>query len=336
MAQAQVQGRVAVIGAGVSGLNCARHLKAEGWAVDVFDKARGLGGRLAAKRVEGIGSVDLGAQFMTVRTAELREVLHGEERAARAAVWPARIAYINAQSLSAATSEERWIGVPGMNTWLESLWPRANVRFNCQVAKLTRLATGQWQLFDQSGQLIEVLYDRVICALPPPQAAALCADRQWHAALSAIRMQPCWAALAKLELDKPLSFDAAFVRVGGLDWLAANKSKAGRTQDPTVWTLHAKAEHSEHLLEHASEQIAAFFQAELASLLAHIGSTARHIQILLTHRWRYATPASDPAPGIIWRPDLGLGACGDWAVGGRVEGAFTAGRLMAESVLREA
>jgi predicted NAD/FAD-dependent oxidoreductase len=35
----------------------------------------------------------------------------------------------------------------------------------------------------------------------------------------------------------------------------------------------------------------------------------------------------------LWNPELGLGAGGDWAVGGRVEGAFTAGRLLAEAVV---
>ena len=45
--------RVAVVGAGLAGLAAARELRAGGHEVLVVEKSRGLGGRLAARRVEG-------------------------------------------------------------------------------------------------------------------------------------------------------------------------------------------------------------------------------------------------------------------------------------------
>jgi predicted NAD/FAD-dependent oxidoreductase len=38
--------------------------------------------------------------------------------------------------------------------------------------------------------------------------------------------------------------------------------------------------------------------------------------------------------GGAWRPDIGLGLCGDWLNGGKVEGAWLGGRALAERVLR--
>jgi len=46
--------RVAVIGAGIAGLVAARDLTAGGHEVVVIEKSRGLGGRMAARRVEGM------------------------------------------------------------------------------------------------------------------------------------------------------------------------------------------------------------------------------------------------------------------------------------------
>ena len=43
---------IAVIGAGVAGAVCARALQQAGHRVQVFDKARGPGGRLATRRLE--------------------------------------------------------------------------------------------------------------------------------------------------------------------------------------------------------------------------------------------------------------------------------------------
>ena len=44
---------VVVVGAGVAGLQCARRLRDAGLQVVVLDKARGVGGRVATRRVDG-------------------------------------------------------------------------------------------------------------------------------------------------------------------------------------------------------------------------------------------------------------------------------------------
>ena len=38
--------KAGIVGAGIAGAGCAGTLAAAGWDVDVFDKARGAGGRL--------------------------------------------------------------------------------------------------------------------------------------------------------------------------------------------------------------------------------------------------------------------------------------------------
>jgi renalase len=55
-----------VVGAGISGLLVAKTLNEKGWAVTVLDKGRGVGGRMATRRI-GRGNFDHGAQFFTVR-----------------------------------------------------------------------------------------------------------------------------------------------------------------------------------------------------------------------------------------------------------------------------
>ncbi len=62
-----------VIGAGLTGLTAARALQARGINAAVFDKGRGVGGRLATRwndTPEGSRAFyDHGAQFFTVREA---------------------------------------------------------------------------------------------------------------------------------------------------------------------------------------------------------------------------------------------------------------------------
>src|SRR6266545_1716422 len=65
---------VVVIGAGVSGLACANALSASGKRVVVLERARGVGGRRATRRVEG-QPVDFGVAFLHGRDPEFLAAL---------------------------------------------------------------------------------------------------------------------------------------------------------------------------------------------------------------------------------------------------------------------
>ena len=58
--------KIAIVGAGISGVCAANLLAQEGFKVDVFEKSRGLGGRLTTKRLDW-AHIDIGAQYFTAR-----------------------------------------------------------------------------------------------------------------------------------------------------------------------------------------------------------------------------------------------------------------------------
>ena len=65
---------IAVIGAGIAGMACARTLAQAGHKVSVFEKSRGAGGRMSTKGTE-FGGFDHGAQYFTVRDARFEKAL---------------------------------------------------------------------------------------------------------------------------------------------------------------------------------------------------------------------------------------------------------------------
>lgn len=67
-------GRVVVVGAGLAGLACARHLSAAGCAVTVLEASNGVGGRVRTDRVDGF-LLDRGFQVMLTAYPESRRVL---------------------------------------------------------------------------------------------------------------------------------------------------------------------------------------------------------------------------------------------------------------------
>ena len=67
---------VAVIGAGISGLVCARTLRDHGYPVTVFEKSRGVGGRMATRRTDDGFQFDHGAQYFTARDRRFRRYVN--------------------------------------------------------------------------------------------------------------------------------------------------------------------------------------------------------------------------------------------------------------------
>ena len=102
-----------VVGAGISGLLAAEALKAEGWDVTVLDKGRGVGGRMATRRVGG-GTFDHGAQFFTVRDARFSGLVEGWLGTGAAAEWSRGFA--DAEGRPNEDGHPRYRGARGMTS----------------------------------------------------------------------------------------------------------------------------------------------------------------------------------------------------------------------------
>ena len=147
---------IAVIGAGLAGLTCAHALREAGLAPRVFEKSRGLGGRLATRRTDGL-AFDHGAQFMTARGAPFAEWLDGAVARGEAAEW-------RPDGLDGG--RRRYVGVPKMNAPLRHLADGLEPAVRTEVAAVAR-DDGGWRLKLADGTATEP-FDRVICTAPAP------------------------------------------------------------------------------------------------------------------------------------------------------------------------
>ncbi|ALO45267.1 NAD(P)/FAD-dependent oxidoreductase [Pseudohongiella spirulinae] len=330
--------KVAVIGAGLSGLGCAKILQQAGLEITVFEKSRGLGGRMSTRRTES-WQCDHGAQYFTARSAQFRDEVDSWIRAGAAAEWQATIISIGerpADLPDARKSEtRRFVGTPGMSAPARFMAQGLNIKSQCRVQTLQRRGGG-WLLGYQSanGATETAQFDWVVCAMPAPQSSELLSSSapDVSAAIQRFGMQPCWAVM--LACDNPLeaSFDAAFVNEGALSWIARDTSKPSR-KGAECWLLHASEQWSLDNLELTAEQATTNLLAEFARLTG-IELNAFNVTQTSAHRWRYARNGDAPdAPVSRLESGLKLGICGDWLNGGRVEGAWQSGRHLAQSIL---
>ena len=323
---------VAVIGAGMAGLCCAQRLGGAGLMVRVFDKARGVGGRVATRRNDGGAMFDHGAQYFTVEDALLRQHVSRWIAAGVVAPWQARIGGLNSGQWTSSSSETtRYVGVPTMTAVPKYLASDLDLVLQTHVTTIVQDA-GSWLLRSETDEELG-RFDVVILTAPAPQTANLVASYSGFAhETNRVTMAPCWAVMLTFETHLPLPFDAAFVEESPLSWIARNSSKPGRAASPDCWVLHASPEWSQRHIEDSAasvtnELLSAFWSETRAVPLPH--------SLAIAHRWRYASPRKPLAQRYIYDRKLRLGACGDWCRGPRVEGAFLSGLDMAEAVIQD-
>jgi predicted NAD/FAD-dependent oxidoreductase len=319
--------RIAILGAGMAGASAARRLADAGHAVVVFDKARGTGGRMATRRSE-FGSFDHGAQYFTLRDARSLKALPGWQAAGVVAPWRARVVAIDAPGVWRDTGPEtRWVAVPGMPALARHLLDGVPLRLEARVVRVRRSAA-TWQLEFADGSRLGG-YEVLLSTLPAPQAADLLAGEELATRVAQVAFLPCWAGLYAFDQRLPVAFDAAFVNVGALSWIARDASKPGRAPGER-WVVHAGPAASVKWLEEEPQTVMARLLQAMGEAL---GIELPAPRMAMVHRWRYALAEAPMHAGALWDPARGLGLGGDWCAGSRVEGAFLSGLTLAEQVI---
>lgn len=210
-------------------------------------------------------------------------------------------------------------------------------------------------------------FDAVLLAIPSVQAQALLQDSADAAAkikskllskgeqpaqilcrqltdfsqkTSAVTVSPCWTLMLAFPNALPVKpsepvrllgpqWSAARSTHHRIAWLARESSKPGRGGIER-WTVQASAAWSTEHLEDDAERA----KAKLLKAFAEITNIRAEPAYAQVHRWRYAKTDKALGTSHLWDAATGIGVCGDWCLGHRVEDAFVSGLELALSVVQ--
>jgi hypothetical protein len=297
--------------------------------VRVFEKSRGIGGRLAQRRLDD-ASFDLGAQYCTAREPEFVAQLALWAQSGVAVPWRARLGSWRGGELTAFDDDQlRWVGTPAMSSMVRALAAGLDVHCGVRVAPLSG-AHAPWALFDDQGRALGD-FAAVICTAPSAQSAELLAEHAPAVELTrSVPLAPCFALGVQLDHAAPeCAFDGIFADGKVLSWLARDGSKPSRHSTGT-WMAHAAPQWSAAWLEQPADAIE---QELLKAFFTQSGVHPSTPQLTSLHRWRYAQAPTPLNMGGWFDPDRGLGMAGDWLAGNRVEGAWCSGLWAARQVI---
>lgn len=314
--------RVAVVGAGLSGLVAARELR-ECCEVVVFEKSRGFGGRMATRYEEDF-EFDHGAQFFTAHSEEFRAYLQKLIDDGVIATWNVRFAELDRQEVATirqwGDAYPHYVGMPRMNSIGKYLADGLDVRRRTNIARLTN-ESGAWRLSDCTGT-DQGRFDWVLFAMPAAQTASLAPARSQlrNSALEA-RMKACYSLMLGFEAPLALPWQAALVRGADISWISVNSSKPGRAQCFAL-VVHSTNSFADANIDRDPSKVCKHLVDE-ASMV--IGIDCGNAAIAGLQRWRFANADTRDGPLCLLETDRRLAGCGDWFRRGRVESAFLSG-----------
>lgn len=236
------------------------------------------------------------------------------------------------------------MGYPSNNTPAKFLASTLAIVTEATVIGLHK-RDGQWLINTMEHGVYADTFDDVILAIPAPQAAVLLNNTPSHliSICNAVTMRPCFALMLRYTHTIACQFDGLFIQSGLLTWAARDSAKPGRKQPvnqaPEVWVLHASAEWSALHLHDDPETVAQAMHAEfnrLVKLEAALTSSAHAYTPPMSHslhRWLYADCEHYLSDISQYDADQGIGLCGDWLNGGKVQGAWLSGLDLADKLM---
>jgi renalase len=313
---------VLIVGAGMSGVAAASALARAGRHVMVVDKGRGVGGRMATRRI-GEAVFDHGAQFITARSERFRQEMRNSGHLGVVCEWCRGFS-------TEADGHPRWRGNPGMTALPRHLARGIEVLLETRVVAIALEGT-RWKASLESGG--SMTSAAVVLTAPVPQSLAMldaggfAAPADVRTQLEGIEYERCLAVLAVLDGPSGLPPPGGMAFPDGpLAWLADNQIK-GISPVPCV-TLHASHDFSLANWERDRREVG----REL--LQAAAVWTRTGVKEFQTHGWLYSKPVrvhEDACAVLHASPPMVM--AGDAFAGPKVEGAILSGWAAATVLL---
>jgi len=316
-----------VVGGGISGLISATVLQRQGLSVTVLDKGRGIGGRLATRRVkvdDGIeGVFDYGTQYFSVSDPKFQVWIDD---------WLANDVIKEwSRGFGETDGKPRYCGVNGTRGVAKYLAEDLDVRTSTKVVKINY--DKHWVVETDTGE--EYLGEMLLLTPPVPQsldlldASLIILPLDERFALENITYHRSISILALLKKPSSISTPGGMtLEDENLTWLGDNYQK-GISPDGYAVTLQSSPRFAEYYWESDDAEIA---YKLLTAAADYLNAPVMKYQV---HRWRYSMPKTFHRQPYLSLSEIPLVMAGDGFVAPKIEGAVLSGIAAGELISKK-
>lgn len=306
--------KVAIIGAGMAGLTIATYLQKQNFDVTIFDKGRGVGGRMSSRRTDW-GYLDHGTQYFRIQHPDFQKFTEKYQKIIQS--WQGNFAtWIEGKLIPDDDTEIKYVPLTSMNNLCKAIAEGLTIHLQTRITKLEKAQN--WTLIAENRQEYQN-FDLVIITAPPAQTADLLASHTpITAEIKQIEMLPCFSLMLIPEKSVTLPYDGIKFEHPILGWLSVNGSKPERENNSGL-IIQSNFSWATANLETDKEEITNILVKTVNELFALKLDSFKYKSV---HLWRYALPSKSHQQGYFYDDKNQLAVCGDWCLSGKVESAF--------------
>ncbi len=322
---------VAVIGAGITGVTLANILKKK-VTITVFEKSRGVGGRMATRRAEPY-QFNHGAQYFKVENKEFEYFL--QPLMSNKIIKPLesnQIEILNKKVIKSTKiyNKKYYTAESKMNSVVKYLINNNFfIKLLCKIEKTIK-ENDKWFVID-SDKVYYGPYDWLFITIPPYQATEILNDNfKFLDILKKIKMRSCYSLMLGFDKVKEFDFDSALFLDEDVQWLSIRR-KIIENKEYYNLLINSSYNFAEQNINGSKDKISDYLIKKVSDILK---CQLNNYEYKDLHFWRYAMSEKNNNLGSLLDEDLKIIVCGDWCMNGKVEGGFLSAKDAVNKLLK--
>jgi len=305
-----------ILGSGIAGSTIA-NLLSKKYSVEIFDKARGPGGRVSNRRFKKNLNFDHGAQYFYPKNTKFKNFLNSLKKKNIVKYWPGE--HVNFKKLK-TKQKSKFIGVKGNNDINKYLLKKIKTNF---LSKIKRINYDKkvWEICLENGKKIN--FRNLIITIPYPQLKILAKKFLNRSLLDLnVKMSPNITFMVAYKNQPILPFSSIKFNDKIISWAASENSKKRFKSNLSLWTIQTTDEYSRKYINNYKIKNKFITKDILNRLALLLNFDKKNIIFSNIHGWKYSYNLKPTKLNSFFSNKLNLGICGDWFMGSKVEHAW--------------
>ena len=306
-----------VIGSGISGATIANLLSGKN-SVDLFDKARGPGGRSSFKRLDELRGFDHGAQYISPKNLYFKKFVKDLIKKKILKNWGGNHLFLNRKKKE-IKNHIKIIGRKGNNDISKYLLKNINCYFGNKLIKINH-KNKKWILTFSDGK--KRIYDKIILTCPFPQLLKLSKKFIKNPFIKKkLKMDANITVLMVIRKTKK-NISSYLFDDKILGWAAKENTKNRFKSNYDLWTLQSTYNWANKRINKNKQNKKLNSKILIDKFFKLTGIKETKILYSLNHGWKYSSNSKPLNIKSYWNSSLNLGVCADWFVGPRLESGW--------------
>jgi renalase len=305
-----------ILGSGFSGSTIA-NLLSKKYTVEVFDKARGLGGRASNRRFKKNLSFDHGLQYISPKNMKFKNFLNKLKNKKIIKVWEGN--HINLRLINKKKTD-KYIGSRKNSDISKYLLRGIKVNFSSKIKTIKFNAF--WTITLENGKKLN--FKNVIITCPFPQVKNLAKKYLSKKFINQdIKMLPNITFMLAFKNNDTLPVSSITFNDEIIAWASNENSKKRFKTNLNLWTIQTQLNWSKKYISKYKDNKKKISDIIIKKFTSLIGLQNSKIVYSNIHGWKYAFSYRGTSIDSFWSKKYNFGICGDWFLGPKAEDAWT-------------